>query len=143
MDKLPGEYFLDIDDEMLEYLEKQGEDCIKELNESNDKNKQNGYKLLSLFFLGIGSFFLLLTKERDINYFSTCLFAFMLLWIIDASYLVLFVLKVHERGTIKASPDFLYTPSFKVLKNDAGFYKDLHEKGFNSCKKVIDVIKIS
>lgn len=141
MSELPKDYFLDIDDEMLEYLEKNAEGCIQEMNDSNNKNKENGYKLLNLLMVGIGSSFLLLTKEREINYFSVCLFVFMMLWIFSAGYLVLCVLKVHKRGTIKTSPDFLYTPEFKALKDDGGFYKDLQENGFHSCEKLIDVIR--
>ncbi|WP_350355596.1 hypothetical protein [Serratia symbiotica] len=63
MKNLPKDYFLDADDELVEFLESQGEACIKEIYQSNTVNKENGYKLLSILIVGIGSSFLLLTQR--------------------------------------------------------------------------------
>ncbi|WP_255413491.1 hypothetical protein [Citrobacter sp. CRE-46] len=39
MNNLPDDYFLDADDELVAFLEKQGEDCIREIHQSNALNK--------------------------------------------------------------------------------------------------------
>lgn len=61
MRELPKDYFLGVDDELVDYLEKQGEETIREIHLSNKTNVENGYKLLNILIVGIGSSFLLLT----------------------------------------------------------------------------------
>lgn len=39
MTNLPYEYFLGADDDLVDFLEKQGEECIKEIEQSNAINK--------------------------------------------------------------------------------------------------------
>ncbi|SWD51557.1 Uncharacterised protein [Klebsiella pneumoniae] len=70
MSDLPDDYFLDADDELVDFLEKQGEDCIREITQSNSLNKENGYKLLSILIVGIGSSFLLLTQKDHPDFFK-------------------------------------------------------------------------
>lgn len=63
MRELPDDYFIDADDKLVDFMEKQGEDCIREIYQSNQTNKENGYSLLSILIVGIGSSFLLLTQN--------------------------------------------------------------------------------
>ncbi len=46
MNNLPDDYFLYAHDELVAFLEKQGEDCIREIHQSNALNKENGQNLL-------------------------------------------------------------------------------------------------
>ncbi|EKZ9127077.1 TPA: hypothetical protein OCM67_003874, partial [Escherichia coli] len=55
MRELPKDYFLGVDDELVDYLEKQGEETIREIHLSNKTNVENGYKLLNIQIVGIGS----------------------------------------------------------------------------------------
>lgn len=64
MEQMTGEHFLDIDDDMLNYLEKQGEETVREIYQSGLNNKESGQKLLSILIVGIGSSFLFLRKVR-------------------------------------------------------------------------------
>lgn len=70
MKDLPDDHFLDADDDLVAFLEKQGEDCIREIHQSNALNKENGQKLLSILIAGIGSSFLLLTQRTDLDYLT-------------------------------------------------------------------------
>ena len=70
MRELPKDYFLGVDDELVDYLEKQGEETIREIHLSNKTNVENGYKLLNIQIVGIGSSFLLLTQKNLISIFS-------------------------------------------------------------------------
>ncbi|VTP69627.1 Uncharacterised protein [Leclercia adecarboxylata] len=71
MKELPKDYFLGVDDELVDYLEKQGEETIREIHLSNKINVENGYKLLNIQIVGIGSSFLLLTQKANFD-FSSC-----------------------------------------------------------------------
>lgn len=129
MKNLPDDYFLDADDELVAFLEKQGEDCIREICRSNSLNKENGYKLLSILIVGIGSSFLLLTqKTQQIDFLSSGLAVFSVYWSICAIYLVINVLTVHTYGLISTSPAVLYSEGYKAI-SEADF-ETLRAKGF-------------
>lgn len=115
MKNLPKDYFLDADDELVDFLEAQGEACIKDIYQSNTVNKENGYKLLSILIVGIGSSFLLLTQRPNIDFLSAGLAVFILYWSLCAIYLVTQVLTVHMRGLVYASPELLYTQKYKAI----------------------------
>ncbi|MBH3044778.1 hypothetical protein FHU12_5325 [Serratia marcescens] len=115
MKNLPNDYFLDADDELVDFLEAQGEACIKDIYQSNAVNKENGYKLLSILIVGIGSSFLLLTQRPNIDFLSAGLAVFILYWSLCAIYLVTQVLTVHMRGLVYASPEQLYTEKYKAI----------------------------
>ncbi|STM23654.1 Uncharacterised protein [Escherichia coli] len=68
MRELPKDYFLGVDDELVDYLEKQGEETIREIHLSNKTNVENGYKLLNIQIVGIGSSFLLLTQKTNFRF---------------------------------------------------------------------------
>ena len=71
MRELPKDYFLGVDDELVDYLEKQGEETIREIHLSNKTNVENGYKLLNIQIVGIGSSFLLLTQKTNYHIYIT------------------------------------------------------------------------
>lgn len=127
MKNLPDDYFLDTEDELVEFLETQGEACIKEIYQSNTVNKENGYKLLSILIVGIGSSFLLLTQRPNLDFLSAGLVFFITWWSLCAIYLVTRVVKVHMHGLIHASPDLLYTESYKYINQESFDY--LKSKG--------------
>ncbi|WP_320729784.1 hypothetical protein [Enterobacter roggenkampii] len=118
MNDLPDDYFLNADDELVSFLEKQGEDCIREITQSNSLNKENGYKLLSILIVGIGSSFLLLTQKEHPDFLNAGVAIFTLYWTLCAVYLVLRVLSVQTRALVSTSPDTLYTDIYKTINKD-------------------------
>lgn len=95
MNNLPDDYFLDADDDLVNFLEKQGEDCIREIHQSNALNKENGQKLLSILIAGVGSSFLLLTQRSSLDYLTAGISVFLVYWALCAVYLVRRVLTVR------------------------------------------------
>src|SRR5699024_2310565 len=128
MNDLPDDYFLDADDDLVDFLEKQGEDCIGEIYRSNSVNKENGYKLLSILIVGIGSSFLLLTQKTQIDFLSAGIAVFTVYWSVCAIYLVINVLTVHTYGLVSTSPADLYTEAYKGI-GDADV-EDRQARGF-------------
>ncbi|HGT6167536.1 hypothetical protein RCU78_12270 [Escherichia marmotae] len=102
MRELPKDYFLGVDDELVDYLEKQGEETIREIHLSNKTNVENGYKLLNIQIVGIGSSFLLLTQKTNFDFLTAGITTFTLLWTWCAIYLVCTGLSVKVRGLINA-----------------------------------------
>ncbi|WP_326929864.1 hypothetical protein [Citrobacter freundii] len=102
MEKLPSDYFLSADDNLVDFLEKQGEEVIREIQTSNKTNVENGYKLLSIQIVGIGSSFLLLTQKTNFDFLTAGIAAFTVLWTWCAIYLVHSGLSVKMRGLIYA-----------------------------------------
>ncbi|HAT2283657.1 TPA: hypothetical protein I8190_000337 [Citrobacter freundii] len=139
MINIPDDYFLDADDELVDFLEKQGEDCIREIYQSNSVNKENGYKLLSILIVGIGSSFLLLTQKTPIDFLSAGIAAFTVYWSICAIYLVINVLTVHTYGLISTSPAALYTKGYKEI-SEADF-KSFRERGFTGKNDRLSVMR--
>ncbi|WP_310945604.1 hypothetical protein [Klebsiella pneumoniae] len=109
MTNLPYEYFLGADDDLVDFLEKQGEECIKEIEQSNAINKENGYKLLGILIVGVGSSFLLLTQNNQPRFMTLGIGIFMLYWAACAIYLVSGVLSVQVRALLNSAPADLYT----------------------------------
>jgi len=139
VEKLPNDYFLDVDDELLNFLEKQGEDCIREVYHSNTVNKENGFKLLSILIVGIGSSFLLLTQRPHPDFLSAGLAVFSVYWSMCAIYLVLRVLSVHTRGLISATPNLLYTENYKAISEEDFNY--LKSSGFLGSSDRLSVMR--
>ncbi|CAK8738045.1 hypothetical protein SODG_001741 [Sodalis praecaptivus] len=129
MENLPKDYFLDIDDELLNFLEKQGEDCIRELHQSNMVNKENSYKLLNILIVGIGSSFLLLAQKQPPIFLSAGMATFTLCWALCAIYLVFCGLSIQIRGLVSSSPHLLYTEAYKAISQEDFDY--LKGKGFS------------
>lgn len=129
MKNLPSDYFLDADDELVDFLEVQGEACIKDIYQSNTVNKENGYKLLSILILGIGSSFLLLTQRPTLDFLSAGLALFIAYWSLCAVYLVARVLSVHMHGLVYASPEQLYSENYKMINQS--HYDDFKNRGFS------------
>ncbi len=139
MERVTGEYFLDADDEHVEFLEKQGEESIKEAHRSNTVNIENGYKLLNIQIVGIGSSFLLLTQKTNWDYLTVGMTAFTFLWTCCAIYLVSSGLAVKVRALICSPPERLYTNAYKNI-NEAD-YKMLRKLGYEGPEKVLPIIR--
>ncbi|HFT1688955.1 TPA: hypothetical protein ACHWHD_003454 [Providencia stuartii] len=139
MNKIPSDYFLSVDDDLLAFLEKQGEDCIKEIYQSNAVNRENGYKLLNILIVGIGSSFLLLTQKHTWDYMTTGLTAFTLLWVLSAIYLVIYGLAIQTRGLPSAPPDRLYTAPYKTINNS--HYDEFAKSGFYGNRTPLPIIR--
>lgn len=139
MKNLPDDYFLDADDDLVDFLEKQGEDCIREIYQSNSVNRENGYKLLSILIVGIGSSFLFLTQRQHPDFLSFGIIVFTLYWSICAMCLVLGVLSVRVRGLISATPDCLYTESYKNINDDK--FKYFTDKGYSGKKEILPIMR--
>lgn len=139
MKNLPDDYFLDADDDLVDFLEKQGEDCIREIYQSNSVNRENGYKLLSILIVGIGSSFLFLTQRQPPDFLSFSIIVFTLYWSICAMCLVLGVLSVRVRGLISATPDCLYTESYKNINDDN--FKYFTDKGYSGKKEILPIMR--
>lgn len=139
MKNIPDDYFLDADDELVDFLEKQGEECIHEIHQSNTVNKENGYKLLSILIVGIGSSFLLLTQKEHPDFLNAGVAVFTLYWTLCAVYLVLRVLSVQTRGLISTSPEILYTETYKTIERDD--FTALQGRGFSGEESRLAVMR--
>ncbi|EAW9499171.1 hypothetical protein QW46_13835 [Salmonella enterica] len=130
MRELPDDYFIDADDKLVDFMEKQGENCIREIYQSNQTNKENGYRLLSILIVGIGSSFLLLTQNPHPDFVSAGIAVFTVYWSVCAILLVLGVLSVQTRGLVSSTPDALYTETYKTLNQSD--YSYLKSTGFTA-----------
>lgn len=139
MKDLPEGYFLDADDALVDFLEKQGEESIKEVRRSNSVNVENGYKLLNIQIVGIGSSFLLLTQKTSWDCLTVGLTVFIVLWTLCANYLVCFVLSAKKRALICSPPQCLYIEKYKNIEGPG--YEKLREAGYSGAKEVLPVIR--
>ncbi|AMG53752.1 hypothetical protein [Citrobacter amalonaticus] len=139
MINIPDDYFLDADDELVDFLEKQGESSIKETYQSNTINIENGYKLLNIQIVGIGSSFLLLTQKTSWDYLTAGLTAFIFLWTWCAIYLVHAGLSAKVRALIHSPPECLYTETYKNI-TDLN-YQYLRNNGYTGPKEVLPVLR--
>ncbi|MBX4822651.1 MAG: hypothetical protein E7K70_26405 [Klebsiella sp.] len=139
MTNLPDDYFLDADDELVDFLEKQGEESIKETYQSNTTNIENGYKLLNIQIVGIGSSFLLLTQKTSWDYLTAGLVVFIFLWTWSAIYLVHAGLSAKNRALIHSPPECLYTKTYKNI-NELN-YQYLRSNGYNGPKEALPVMR--
>ncbi|WP_256119891.1 hypothetical protein [Escherichia coli] len=138
MKNLPDDYFLDADDELVAFLEKQGEDCIREIHQSNALNKENGQKLLSILIAGVGSSFLLLTQRSGFDYLSAGMSVFLFYWAFCAAYLVRRVLVVRSRSLASSTPYALYHDGYKGFTEDD--YSVFESKGFSAKHSTLNAL---
>lgn len=122
------DYFLDVDDDMLNYLETQVTECIGETKQSNSVNKENAQKLLSILIVGIGSSFLLLTQEKYPFFLTVGIGVFTLYWAYCAMFLVMTVMSGRFRKLAFAPPNLLYTMHYKNISSED--FKHFKIKGF-------------
>ncbi|ERM14385.1 hypothetical protein L585_08675 [Pantoea ananatis BRT175] len=134
-----GDHFLDIDDDMLNFLEKQGEDTIRDIHLSNLANKESGQKLLSLLIVGIGSSFLLLTQNRSESFLIAGLAVFTLYWSFCAAYLIFQVLSVKQRALATSSPYALYHVGYKNFNKVD--YDSFSAKGFKAERNELNILR--
>ncbi|ASG43815.1 hypothetical protein ACRZ6Q_003635 [Citrobacter freundii] len=139
MEKLPSDYFLSADDNLVDFLEKQGEEVIREIQTSNKINVENGYKLLSIQIVGIGSSFLLLTQKTNFDFLTAGIAAFTVLWTWCAIYLVHSGLSVKMRGLIYAPPHALYTQSYKAIEKVT--YQMFYDAGYQGVENPLPLIR--
>ncbi|WP_153752938.1 MULTISPECIES: hypothetical protein [unclassified Citrobacter] len=139
MDENPVEYFFNADDDLVDYLERQGEDAIREIQASNKTNIENGYKLLSIQIVGIGSSFLLLTQKTDFDFLAFGIATFTVLWTWCAIYLVHTGLSVKMRAMISAPPHTLYTRAFKNMKPET--YVIFRNAGYQGDDNKLQIIR--
>lgn len=139
MNNLPDDYFLDADDELVTFLEKQGEDCIREIHQSNALNKENGQKLLSILIAGIGSSFLLLTQRTDLDYLTAGISMFLVYWALCAIYLVRCVLTVRMRALASSTPYALYHDDYKGFSDDD--YAVFESNGFTAKRSTLNILR--
>ncbi|EPQ6966398.1 TPA: hypothetical protein SAQ42_001836 [Klebsiella oxytoca] len=139
MNNLPDDYFLDADDELVAFLEKQGEDCIREIHQSNSLNKENGQKLLSILIAGIGSSFLLLTQRTGLDYLTAGMSVFLVYWSLCASYLIRRVLVVRSRALVSSTPYALYHDGYKGFTEVD--YSGFESKGFSAKRSTLNILR--
>lgn len=139
MNSLPDDYFLDADDELVAFLEKQGEDCIREIHQSNALNKENGQKLLSILIAGVGSSFLLLTQRSGMDYLTAGISIFLVYWALCAVYLVRRVLVVRLRALASSTPYALYHDGYKGFGE--ADYASFESKGFSAKRSTLNVLR--
>ncbi|EIC84012.1 hypothetical protein [Serratia sp. M24T3] len=139
MKKPHDEHFLDIDDDMLNFLEKQGEDCIREIHQSNSLNKENGQRLLSILIVGIGSSFLLLTQNRYPGFLAAGIAVFTVYWALCAVYLVIYVLSVRRRALASSTPYALYHAGYKEF--DEADHSNFKSKGYTGAPSTLNILR--
>ncbi|WP_370552992.1 hypothetical protein [Edwardsiella tarda] len=139
MEELPDDYFLDAEDDLVDFLEKQGEDCIREINQSNALNKENGQKLLSILIAGVGSSFLLLTQRSAFDYLTAGILIFLFYWSLCSFYLVRRVLIVSPRALASSTPYALYHNDYKGFSERD--YVGFELKGFTSKRSTLNILR--
>ncbi|AUU01870.1 hypothetical protein Q4Q94_04845 [Morganella morganii] len=139
MKNLPDDYFLDADDKLVDFLEKHGEDCIREIHHSNTINKENGQKLLSILIAGVGSSFLLLTQRPTLDYLTAGMLALSVYWTLCAIYLVLRVLIVRSRALASSTPYALYHDDYKGFGEED--YVVFESRGFSSKRSTLNILR--
>lgn len=137
--KITDDYFLDVDNDMLNYLEMQVTECIGETKQSDNVNKDNAQKLLSILIVGIGSSFLLLTQEKYPLFLTVGIGVFTLFWTYCAIFLVLTVMSGRSRKLVFAPADVLYTMNYKNLK--AEHFEYFKTKGFKCGENTLDALR--
>ncbi|WP_080206321.1 hypothetical protein [Salmonella enterica] len=139
MKNLSDDYFLDADDDLVDFLEKQGEDCIREIHQSSALNKENGQKLLTILIAGVGSSFLLLTQRTGFDYLTAGMSVFLVYWAMCAAYLVRRVLVVSSRALASSTPYVLYHEGYKGFTE--GDYSGFESKGFSAKHFTLNVLR--
>ena len=117
MKQIEDDYFLDVDDKMLEYLELESAKCVDSINQSIFNNKENSYKLLSLLIVGVGASFLLITQSDKVDFFTLLLLIFCTGWTICLVLLAVFCLKTSKKLILSNSPLDLYSEYYKTSKD--------------------------
>lgn len=117
MKQIEDDYFLDVDDKMLEYLELESAKCVHSIEQSISINKENSYKLLSLLIVGVGASFLLITQSDEVNCFSLLLLIFCAGWTVCLVLLAVFCLKTSKKLILSNSPLDLYSEYYKTSKD--------------------------
>lgn len=142
---IPDDYFLDTDDEMLEYLENQSKESIKEIQKSNESNREKAYRLLNYLIGGIGALTLLLFNNLDkmSGYLIIGSITLITGWGISAFILSHHVILSQKRPLITNTPQNLYNETFKESadKQKLGILKryELH----NTNQNIIDLIALN
>ncbi|MBN3345170.1 hypothetical protein H5A44_22455 [Pectobacterium brasiliense] len=139
MKNLPDDYFLDADDDLVAFLEKQGEDCIREIHQSNALNKENGQKLLSILIAGVGSSFLFLTQRSGLDYLTAGIAIFLVYWALCAVYLVRYVLSVRLRVLASSTPYALYHDDYKGFSE--ADYANFESNGFTAGRSTLNILR--
>lgn len=139
MKAIPDDYFLDADDELVDFLEKQGEDCIREIHQSNALNKENGQKLLSILIAGVGSSFLLLTQRSELDYLTAGISVFLVYWGVCAVFLVRRVLSVRQRALASSTPHALYHDGYKGFSE--ADYVNFELNGFSATRSTLNILR--
>ncbi|MEH4624827.1 hypothetical protein PO369_14710 [Phytobacter diazotrophicus] len=139
MKNLPKKYFLGADNELVDFLEKQGEESLMEIYRSNTINIENGYKLLNIQIVGIGSSFIILTQKTHWDYLTVGLAVFTFLWTWCAIYLVHSGLKTKIKGLICTPPDRLYTEAYKNISKEK--FDMLRENGYKGTESILPLIR--
>lgn len=117
MKQIEDDYFLDVDDKMLEYLELESAKCVDSIEQSISINKENSYKLLSLLIVGVGASFLLITQSDKVDFFTLLLLIFCTGWTICLVLLAVFCLKPKKKPILGNSPLGLYSEHYKKLED--------------------------
>ncbi|STO73016.1 Uncharacterised protein [Avibacterium paragallinarum] len=129
---LPDDYFLDTDDEMLEYLEDQAKQSIAEIQKSNEQNREKAYRLLNYLIAGIGAVTLILLNhiEKLHIYFILASIICIAGWSISAVMLLHYIILSKKRPLTTNMPQNLYNDTFKSSqdKNKLGILRryELH-----------------
>ena len=117
MKQIENDYFLDVDDKMLDYLELESSKCVESINQSIFSNKENSYKLLNLLIVGVGASFLLITQSDKVDFFTMLLLIFCTGWTICLVLLAVFCLKPKKKPILGNSPLDLYSEYYKKLED--------------------------
>lgn len=133
----PEWHFFDADDDLVDYLEKHGEQSIKDIQQSTFINKENGQKLFNLLIAGIGSSLFLLTQRQHMDFISDGLALFVVFWSLCAIYTLLRVLSPRERGSVSSTPYGIYHEGCKRF--DYEFISK--EKGFTGTRNKLSIIR--
>lgn len=119
MMELSNDYFLEIDDDMLVYLEQQGNLCVDEVRQSNEVNRERANKLLSLLLAGVGSSVMFILSHYGSHSVLHWVFVMLVFGWSAALVFVAMALSTHKKPIRGNSPERLYTTAYRDFGDSA------------------------
>lgn len=115
---IENDYFISVDNETLDLLERQGEKCANEVIEANKSIRETAFKIFNLLILGTGGSFILLTQTKELNYLSFILSIFCIGWGLITIYIASSCVIRKYRPLANPHPKAVYPEVYKNLNND-------------------------
>lgn len=134
------DYFMDVSDEMVEYLTDEGKNAVKRMEESFTAIRVRSQLLANILIAGIGGATMLFlnTWNRENTHISIGLLIIIFGWMGSLIYLTKKALNAHQRPTAFGTPLQLYD-SDNPIRLDILLRKRLYDYS-DSCQKIGKIV---